>query len=157
MIWNSGWKLASAVSNAGGLGIIGFDIQENQQSRQLGNASDRISDGLSIYFLQSGFNLIERTKIAPLIKEMQLQKLGVLSQDDAVKLGKIANVKYVVYGSGNGDYTGGDPFIDTITVKMTDVESGTMVMVINWKGSGVQLGGVIDDIGNKIVEEFKKR
>ena len=23
MIWNSGWKLASAVSNAGGLGIIG--------------------------------------------------------------------------------------------------------------------------------------
>ena len=23
MIWNSGWKLASAVSNAGGLGLIG--------------------------------------------------------------------------------------------------------------------------------------
>ena len=23
MVWNSGWKLASAVSNAGGLGLIG--------------------------------------------------------------------------------------------------------------------------------------
>ncbi len=23
MIWNSGWRLASAVSNAGGLGLIG--------------------------------------------------------------------------------------------------------------------------------------
>ena len=31
MIWNSGWRLASAVSNSGGLGIIGAGAYDQEQ------------------------------------------------------------------------------------------------------------------------------
>ena len=139
------------------IAIVGFDMRDAKTDTKLVAVSNQISEGLAIYFLNCGFNVIERSKIDLILQEMKLQTTGILSQDEAIKLGKIANVKYIVHGNGNVRVLGSSPFVHTFTLKMTNVENGKVVLVNNWTGSGKSLGTVIEDIGNGIVDNFKQK
>jgi hypothetical protein len=151
------WISPEEKFNNAKIAMVGFDVRDAKTDTVLVTVSNQISEGLAIFFLNCGFNVIERSRIDLILQEMKLQTSGLLSQDEAIKLGKIANVKYIVHGSGNVKFQGSYPFVHTLTLKMTNVENGQVVLVNNWTGSGKSLGTVIEDIGNSIVNKFKQK
>lgn len=151
------WISPEEKFNNAKIAMVGFDLRDAKTDALLVTVSNQISEGLAIYFLNCGFNVVERSRIDLILQEMKLQTSGLLSQDDAIKLGKIANVKYIVHGSGNVRFQGSYPFVHTFTLKMTNVENGQVVLVSNWTGSAKSLGTVIEGIGNSIVNKFKQK
>jgi curli biogenesis system outer membrane secretion channel CsgG len=141
------------------LAIIGFDIRDIQSGKNVDEVSMEFSDALSPYFMQAGFKVIERNKLSIVMKEMELQQSGIVQAEDAVKLGKIAGIRYIVYGTGTVKYAGSrkDLFLHSITVKVIDVENGENVINANWSGAGVRPHGVAERIGEDLVKEFNKK
>ena len=139
------------------LAIIGFDIKDVKSGRSVDNVSTEFSDAISPYFMQAGFRVFERNKLSIVMKEMELQQSGFVQAEEAVKIGKVAGVKYIVYGSGTIKYSGGkdDLFLHSITVKVVDIENGENVMNANWSGAGVRPHGVAKSIGEDIIKKFK--
>ena len=137
--------------------IVGLDMRESMSSKQLSTVSNQISDGIVVYFLQSGFKVIERSRLDVLSKETELQRSGVLSLENAIKLGHIANVQYVIYGCGNVEFTMGAPFVRDVAIKMVNVETGEVVLVLNWSAVALHLNKVIASIGEEIVKAFEQK
>jgi hypothetical protein len=151
------WVSPEEKFNNAKIAMVGFDIRDAKTDTRLVTVSNQLSEGLAIFFLNCGFNVIERNKIDLILQEMKIQTTGILSQDEAIKLGQIANVKYIVHGNGNVKFLGSYPLVHTFTLKMTNVENGKVVVVNNWNGFGKSLGTVIEDIGNGIVDKFKQK
>lgn len=87
--------------------------------------SSKYIDGLSsifiTYFSPNGYTLVERTLINAVIKEQHFQR-SAITEHQAVKLGKILNVKYVVTGKINeirGEYN--------VDVRVINVENGSII------------------------------
>ena len=137
--------------------IIGFDMRNKKDNTAIPRVSDEFSDALVPSFMEAGFRVIERKKIDLLLREAELQASGVVDADGAVRFGKIARVRFVVYGSGLVNPSGGgrDFFLHSVSVKMVDVESGATALAASWSGAGVRPPGVAEELGKDIAEKFK--
>lgn len=136
--------------------IVGFDFRDEKGVKSIPHISDEFSDAISVYFLQSGFSVIERSRIDLVLKELQLQQTGITGADDAIRVGRLANVRYVVFGTGRLDRTGSEYFLHEATVRMIDIESGEIVIMATWSGAGVRPIGVANDLGKDISKKFSE-
>ncbi len=135
--------------------LAGFLFKDMKGEKDFRHISEEFSDALSIYFLQSGFSVIERSRIDLILKELNLQQTGITNSADAVKVGKLANVRYVVFGTGRLDRTGSSYFLHGVTVKMIDVESGEIVLMASRTGAGERPIEVANKMGYDIRLQFK--
>ena len=136
--------------------IVGFDFKDEKGVKNIPHISDEFSDAISVYLLQSGFSVIERSRIDLVLKELRLQQSGITGADEAIRVGRLANVRFVVFGTGRLDRTGSEYFLHEVTVKMIDIESGEIVIMASWSGSGVRPIGVANEIGKDIRKAFAR-
>ena len=132
MVWVSGWKLASAVSNSGGLGLIGSGSMKpdllNEHIRDCFNATDKpfgvnipllrtdaeylintaIEEGVKIVFCSAG----NPKKFTKILKENNVTVVHVVP---SVKLGLKAEAAGCHAVVGEGVEAGGHNGIDEIT------------------------------------------
>jgi len=134
--------------------IAGFIFKDIKGEKDFPHISGEFSDAISIYFLQSGFSVIERGRIDIILKELDLQQSGITSEGDAVKVGRLASVRYVVFGTGRLERTGDSYFLKAATVKMIDVETGEVVIMASRSGAGELPIEVANEIGRDIREYF---
>lgn len=115
--------------------------------------ASEFSDAISLHFLKSGFSVIERSRIDVIMKELRLQQSGITGTEDAIRIGKLANVRFVVFGTGRLDRTGDSWFLNDATIKMVDAETGDIVIMATWSGAGLSP----IEVANKIGEEINRQ
>ena len=84
------------------VGIIDFQSKDNAVSPS-GEAVSALTSHLGKYKF---INLVERSKIGSIMKEIELSQTGVLDENEAIKIGKISGVRVLIdgYVSGKGAY-----------------------------------------------------
>ena len=144
-------------SKGANMAIVGFDMRNKKDNTPLPRVGDEFSDALVPAFMDTGFRVIERKKIDLLLREAELQGSGIVDPDGAVRFGKIARVRFVVYGSGlvNPSGSGRDFFLHSVSIKMVDVETGETALAASWSGAGLRPPDVAERIGRDIAEKFK--
>jgi curli biogenesis system outer membrane secretion channel CsgG len=144
-------------SKGANVAIVGFDMRNKKDSSPVPRVSDEFSDALVPAFMDCGFRVIERKKIDVLLREAELQGSGIVDADGAVRFGKIARVRFVVYGNGlvNPSGSGRDLFLHSVSVKMVDVETGETALAGSWSGAGVRPPDVAEKIGRDMAEKFR--
>ncbi|MCB4791775.1 MAG: CsgG/HfaB family protein [Elusimicrobia bacterium] len=107
-----------------------------------------VSDFLRTELVSSRrFNILERANMEMILAEQKFQVSGCTSQECAVKMGKILNVKVVLLGSLS-------KLMDTfyITVSLIDVETGEILQSIDQKA---MTPDELKQACNQIVEKIK--
>ena len=103
----------------GGLGIKKCPNEVSESGVTKG-----LSDSLRTSFFKTGkFIILDRSKMEDIFKEQKLQLSGCTSNECAVEIGKILNVRYIVSGSV---VKIGSEFV--LNLRFTDVESSEVVV-----------------------------
>jgi hypothetical protein len=90
-------------------------------------ARNQIADFFTMELLKKGYSPVERAQVQSILKEQKFQTEGLTNAEDAVKAGKILNVKTVmVINVPNYKEN------LSLTAKLIDVEDGSIL----WLGSG---------------------
>lgn len=134
--------------------IAGFDFRDADGAGSMPHIAGEFSDAISLHFLKSGFSVIERSRIDLVLKELQIQQSGITGTEDAIRIGKLANVRFVVFGTGRLDRTGDSWFLNEATVKMIDAETGDTVIMATWSGAGLSPIEVANKIGEEITRQL---
>ncbi len=106
------------------------------------------ADSVAAMLSQSGsFEVMERTKLARILKEHSYNMSGIVDTQTAVEAGRLAGIRYLLFGSmgrlGNAI---------TITARLVDIESGKVVIskVINLLDEG-KLYQAAQELANSLV------
>ena len=89
------------------------------------NGGDTIADMYSTELMKIGYEVIERTRLVAVVKELELQMTGLVHPDSTSKEGKILGVQAMVFGTAAGR-----PGAWTCTSRLVDVETGTLIWTI---------------------------
>ena len=102
---------------------------------------------------QGAFNVVDKTNMERILAEQTFQQTGCTSQECAVKLGKILNVRFLVvgtFGKALGRYV--------LSMRVVEVETAKIIYTDEAEAgdlTGVRTG--IHDIANRLTEAVKKR
>jgi TolB-like protein len=102
---------------------------------------------------QGAFNVVDKTNMERILDEQTFQQTGCTSQECAVKLGKILNVRFLVvgtFGKALGRYV--------LSMRVVEVETAKIIYTDEAEAgdlTGVRTG--IHDIANRLTEAVKKR
>src|SRR5271157_183571 len=80
------------------LQIAVTEFEGNVGANNLKGFSDKLRDEL---FNTGKFTVLERSRMNDVIKEQGFEQTGITNTDQAVKIGKLLNVTYIVTGSVN--------------------------------------------------------
>ncbi|MBN1999607.1 hypothetical protein JW935_18780 [candidate division KSB1 bacterium] len=128
----------------------------NFEAKNVGQeTADAVADILSTeLFNTNRFRVIERTAIAQLLQEHQLQMTGVTDMSQAAELGKVLNAEKIMIGSVSRL---GQTYI--INTRLVDVQTGALELAQNTKsengeeGLPAAIGELARVISQKIVVE----
>ncbi|MBI5573615.1 MAG: hypothetical protein HY919_03570 [Elusimicrobia bacterium] len=97
------------------------------------------------------FKLVERQKIDAVLKELALQKTGIIDEKTAVQIGKLLSAKYILLSSfiGSGN-------IIRLDARLSAVETGKTPIMIYSTGDSKNLFNLIEDFINKITIRITK-
>ncbi len=114
------------------IAIMQFDnYSTGPYQEKLGLLSKGLADFFAYDFAKiSSFKVIERDKIDYILKEIELQRSGAVSQETAVKVGKILGAKYMVFGS----ITQLDDSHTRMVVRVVNVETSEIVALVDKEG-----------------------
>jgi len=114
------------------------------------NLSDILTTELSRL---NKFDLIERNKMEKIIKEQNLQMSGMIDENTAVQIGKLAGAKYIVIGSIT---SASDTKIDKFAYYLVKVEVGIDLRIIDTETGRIIISeAAVGNDENKIVETSK--
>jgi len=93
----------------------------------------------AVLIKETDIPLVDRGRIKKILKEQEIQFSGITTQDNAVKIGSILNVHYLMYGelSRSGGYY-------HVTLKVVSVENARVL--VSETISGVSVKELIDNI-----------
>jgi len=115
-----------------------------------------LSRGLSAMLItdinqgQSALKVIERNKIAELLKEIALSQTGSVEESTAIKAGKILGAQSIAFGSFM--VLGSDVRIDT---RIVNVETSELIMAESIMGSSSSFMQLERDLAQKIANSLK--
>ncbi|MBN1534377.1 MAG: hypothetical protein JXA20_17015 [Spirochaetes bacterium] len=140
------------------IAVLGFEMQNLQGGELLTAVSDEFCDALVPFFMKAGFRVIERRKVGLLLKELEIQQSGVIDMKDTGRFGRIAQVRFVVTGSGavSVAHSGKNFFLKSVSVKMIDASTGETAIAASFEGTAVKPGDAAARIGREIVEQLKR-
>jgi len=111
-------KLASKLPNNSRMAVTDFvDLQSNVT--ELGKY---VAESFSVEFVNTHLQVVDRGRLDVLIKELKFTQEALTNPQDALKLGKMAGIQYLITGTT----TMLDNFVD-VTIKAYDIEKGTIV------------------------------
>lgn len=115
-----------------------------------------LSRGLSAMLItdinqgQTALKVIERNKIAELLKEIALSQTGSVEESTAIKAGKILGAQSIAFGSFM--VLGSDVRIDT---RIVNVETSELIMAESIMGSSSSFMQLERDLAQKIANSLK--
>lgn len=112
--------------------------------------SEIFADSLTMQFMKAGFDVIERNQLDKIRQEHKLAKEGILSQNDAIEIGKIMNIKYIVMSNGVLSRKGSSLFVRQATTKFVNVVTGQTDISGTFAGGGVRTIGAAEKIGDDL-------
>jgi len=129
------------------IGVASFTNKNIQNSTAL-TITDLFRSELAKY---KKFDVLNRDNMKRLLKEQSLQQTGITDTSKAVKVGKVLNLRYMIFGSVsrlNRTYI--------ITAEMVDIETSKIVVSVNRKFYNIDMA---DSVVKSLVREiiFKKR
>ena len=111
------------------------------------------------------FNLVDKALYSVQLADANVKTVGIIDQESAKKIGKIMNVRYIIYGNvtelGNDTNENGISGVGLdlhnvkakVTLRMLDVQTGEILIAVSGEGksesSNVKVG-VNEDYGLKI-------
>lgn len=114
--------------------------------------------------VKSGFNVQDKDMVLGKLKDKNLKTVGIIDPDTAKEIGKILNVRYIMYGNVANVSTAEDSYgidvkgivagVDVCTVKahiiarIMDVETGNIVKM--FKGDGESKSSFVE-AGTKVI------
>lgn len=123
----------------GDVAVIGFSAPAA--------VKDLLDGTLMVKLAGHGLRLVERQRIKELLQEAQFQNLGLTDSRSAAELGKLANARFLVFGTLQ---TAGS--VTTLALRLVDVESGTVSATIDLEcrdcrpdDYGQAVGFLVDD------------
>jgi len=136
-------------------GCIGGSIRSSgfvpehlrSQNPIIGMASDYpLSDALSTELLGYGFIIIERARLAHIMKEHGLSFTGILEKDNAELLGKVLNIDMLIFVTMIRATSFSDR-IQSATIKVVDIKTGRLTSAVNYEnGRGGGAGSPADSM-----------
>lgn len=95
------------------------------------------SDAIAMNLQESDhFRIIERTRLASVIKEQSFSQSGLISDADRKRIGQMFGVTYLIMGRGSANRYRDrekklhDKLVDTFTMNLVDVETGEIVLTV---------------------------
>lgn len=85
-----------------------------------GEIKEMLESALAVRLSGAGLNLVERKRIKELLQEAQFQNLGITESKTAAELGRMANARYLAFGTLRT--TGSTTFM---ALRLVGVEDGT--------------------------------
>ncbi len=125
------------------IAVYPFKVDTQSDSSENLNG-DTLADDMGNALISAGYDVIERTQLEEIIKEQKMNLTGAIRQEDMVKLGEIAGIQGMVFGSAYGQ-----PEKFGYSAKLVDVESGELYWSVYGAVSFNQL--------SKIVKSFLKK
>jgi len=129
--------------------VLNFDNNSIDQSNTLTPFIQGFASMFSTDLANSGhFRVIERRKIKAIMEQMALSQSGVLSQDTAIQVGKMAGAKHILFGSfiAMGDQV-------RIDVRVVDVETSLLVMADSVMGMKKHILNLEKQLVHKLVRQ----
>ena len=71
-----------------------------------------ISDKLSMYLMEMGFTVIERSQLEALFSEMKMELSGAIRQSELSKIGRLLNINAIVFGTATYRWIPGRAFVN---------------------------------------------
>ncbi len=114
------------------IAFLPFDnFSASKYQKSLGGISSALAEFFAYDFVSIGeMRVVEREKLAYLLKEVDLAKSGRVDQSTAVKVGKIVGARYMVFGL----ISQFDDKSARMGVKVVDVETSEIVATVDKEG-----------------------
>lgn len=109
------------------------------------------------FFLETGLNVVEREKIDSILKEMQLERSGLIDSSRMAELGRMLNADYLLTGMGEIHNHGKSTFLISTTVRLIHVETGEIVLVASWEGPSHKPVQVAEKLGETIRRKLRRK
>lgn len=130
---------------------------------------------ISLLVEQKRFDVVERQQLARILQEQQLSNTGIIDVEQATEIGKIAGIKYAVFGqvtnvnysakriqTESGSYLDVDALI-ALQIRIVDIQNGSVIFskAYNGKpssgfGSLLSGSGASDDAETTLTNILKK-
>jgi curli biogenesis system outer membrane secretion channel CsgG len=138
--------------------IAGFNFKYDD-SKDLPDVTGKsFGDIIGSYFVKFGMKVLERRHLELVLQEKELQMSGIIDNDRASEIGKLMHAQFVVYGEGiAAQTTSSNVPLKDVVLKMTDVETGEIVMTATWSGEAISYTEVAHKMGKEILHKLKKR
>jgi PBP1b-binding outer membrane lipoprotein LpoB len=110
------------------------------------------TDRISLCLMKNGFKVIERLYLQQIVNELNLEKTGLLKQEDVQRIGKVYKIDMLVLG--NIEYY--DYYPNSITIRFIDVETGEVMISGACGHLGIyQIEYMIDELCYGIAKKIK--
>lgn len=96
------------------------------------SASYQIATELTTEFLRAGFDVVDRSQMNRIIRELKLSATGMVDQSKAAEVGKLAGADAVVTGIAKLDRRRGR--LIYLNIKMINVETSSVVVSARTRG-----------------------
>lgn len=103
------------------LAVVAFDGADGEVNRMLTSA-------LSLELQGGGFRVAERERIETILDELWLQTTGATEAETAVRLGKLANVHHLIFGSLREAGTTSSLAVRAVSVEQGELAAGCEVV-----------------------------
>jgi hypothetical protein len=109
------------------IAVVPYDVSAYRGFGRTGgkHGGENLADMYSAELLKIGYDVIERTRLTAVVKELELQMTGLINPSTTSKIGKILGVQGMVFGTAAGRAGAW-----TCTSRLVDVETGSVVWTI---------------------------
>ncbi|MDH5718325.1 MAG: CsgG/HfaB family protein [Spirochaetia bacterium] len=83
-----------------------------------------LAEFIGVEFLRHGYDVVERSILESIIKEQSLSQSGLVDDQTAAKIGKLAGADTVVIGSGK--YSNGK--LEVLVIKLVSAETSSVLL-----------------------------
>lgn len=136
------------------IAIFPFECQD----KALGGS---IADTMGAGFMKLGFEVVERTKLATIVAEMDLQSTNLIQQDKLLKTGRLLGVEAMMFGSiqmvDAYDFASHWKVLRTITCRLVDIETGGNLAILTYSRETDLSSESVVDISDRLCADFGRR
>ena len=115
------------------------------------NLRNSVSEALITEFLGMGFDVVERSQLNAVLKELKLNTSGAITVDDAKEIKKLLNIDAMLVGSVvmKSPYS-----VYTISLRFIDISSGEILWSSTYLNSTGDIKTTISIINTSIIEKL---
>ena len=119
-----------------------------------GDMTGAVADAITTEFMGMGYEVVERTNVNAVLREMKMDYSGVIDTTQAKEIARVTNADAIVFGSAKTTLDGGIYFLD---LRFVDIKTGEILWSSNYiNGESKSPRESITEISKSIQEKIKK-